>query len=72
MCVYVSESVCVEVPKPEPVPAGVRVDMLDKEVYVCVEMRVLGVVSWEIRLYLCYFLECLVSYFGSTSVSAFA
>ena len=46
MCVYVLEGVCVEVPKPEPVLAGVRVDMLDKEVYVCVEMRVLGVVSW--------------------------
>ena len=53
-------------------PAGVRVDVLDEEVYVRVEMCVLGVVSWEMRLDLCYVLECLVSYVGSMSVSAFA
>ena len=29
ICVYVLEGVGVKVPKPEPVPAGVRVDMLE-------------------------------------------
>ena len=52
--------------------AGVRVNVLDEEVDVCVQVRIGDVVAWEMCLELCYSFEGLISYFSSVSVTAFA
>ena len=52
--------------------AGVRVNVIDEEVDICVQVRIGGVVAWEVCFEFFYSFEGLISYFSSVSVTAFA